>query len=390
MGKIERHSSLKATHGDQAASKIRTPPISRRAHNKSRRGCSLCRTRKIKCDERQPCSYCIKKDVKCSLQNEPRISLQPASFRHEQDLAFSISDFSLFQHFIKRVSFDHSDDAASAFAWSNCVADLATRHAYLLHNLLAISALHLRSMYPEQAETFERIAREHQARGIPLFREAITRDLDETPLPIFACASLLLPAHFAASRDPLSLILNEEKHSSPDWLQLLDGTTSIIIKHVPFIMGTPLNALLGPMKPMNLDDIDDSPADRELINLKDTIPVETERRDAYGKLIDILRFFFTLSNRGPSMFDRKTAALRFPTYFGMTARDDLARRYPAALVVMAFWLVLLFRMQDRWWLRGKVQPIALKIQQLLPNEHKHLIVWPLGQLGIHCNDAQNS
>jgi hypothetical protein len=267
-------------------------------------------------------------------------------------------------------------------AWSDCVTDLATRHAYLLHNLLAVSALHLRSIHPEQAETLEHVATEHQTQGIPLFREALAQDLDQTPLPLFACACLILPAHFAASREPLSLILNEKTQSPPEWLLLLDGTTIITAKHIHYIVETPLRPLLGPIVPTDLDDIDDSPADRELINLKHVIPVEPERRDAYGELIDLLRFVFTLSSRGPSMFDQKSAAFRFPPYLSRTAKDDLARKYPAALIIMAFWLVLLFRIEDRWWLRGKVRPIALKIQELLPTEHQHLIAWPLEQLGL--------
>jgi hypothetical protein len=273
-----------------------------------------------------------------------------------------------------------SDTADAASTWATDVTDLATQHAYLLHNLLALSALHLRSTCPEQAERLERIASEHQTQGIPLFREAVARDLDKTPLPLFVCACMVVPMHFAASKDPLSLILNEEKHRAPDWLHLIDGANTITLDHLNAIKATSLRSLLGPMPPLNLEDIDDSPVDRELIILKDIIPIETDRTDDYRHLIDILRFFFTLSNRGPNSFDHKNAAIRFPIHFIKTAKDDLARRYPAALILMAFWLVLLFRIEDRWWLKGKVEPMALKIHQLLPIEHRHLIDWPLAQM----------
>ncbi|KAI8630173.1 hypothetical protein F5Y19DRAFT_429167 [Xylariaceae sp. FL1651] len=362
------------------------PPTSRRAHNKSRQGCKLCKSRKIKCDERQPCAYCTKKGVKCSLQVESERISRPPIFSYQQDPTFCTSDFTLFHHFVKKVAVEHADDAPSVVAWSD-VADLATRHTYLLHNLLALSALHLRSTYPDQAETLEQIAAGHQARGIPMFREALIRDLETDSLPLFACSCILLPAHFAASKDPLSLIVNEETQGPPDWLLLLDGATIVTENHCPGLLESSLRPLLGPMIPVEPDDIDDSPADRELISLKDTIPAAAERKEDYRKLIDLLRYFYTLSNRGPSLLAKKTAALRFPPFLSRTGKDDLAKRHPVALIVMAFWIVLLFRIEDRWWLRGKVRPIALKIQQLLPTEHQHLIAWPLEQLGLHQNGA---
>ncbi|KAF8854263.1 hypothetical protein BDZ45DRAFT_728926 [Acephala macrosclerotiorum] len=47
-------------------------PIRRRQqHRKSRNGCSSCKKRKVKCDERCPCSNCRKRGLDCSLVDKP-------------------------------------------------------------------------------------------------------------------------------------------------------------------------------------------------------------------------------------------------------------------------------------------------------------------------------
>ncbi|KAI1328836.1 hypothetical protein F5Y16DRAFT_368099 [Xylariaceae sp. FL0255] len=357
------------------------PPVSRRAHNKSRGGCSLCKARKIKCDENQPCGYCVKKGVPCSLGDKPKNPPERPGINFQDDLAFRFSDFALYRNFITQLAVDHADDAASITAWRDCVGQLATQYDYVLHQILCLSALHLRGAHPDQAQQLEEVAVEHQHKALPLFRDAINRQSKDETLALFACSTLIIPCTLAAANDPLSLIVNEAG-GPPDWLALLDGAVRITREVMHTLIESPLRPILGIFRQYDVLGIDDSPADRAIVGLIDVLPYPDGRRDDYVRLMDLLRHFFTLSNRGPTKFDQKSAALRFPSFFSQTAKHDLASKEPAALVLLAFWFVLLYRIEDRWWLKDRVHPVVQMIHELLAPEHRHLVKWPMEQCGL--------
>ncbi|KAI1259365.1 hypothetical protein F5Y18DRAFT_420755 [Xylariaceae sp. FL1019] len=383
MPAVARRAHKKSRFGKwhRAGTRPRHPLNSPSSPSCSSVGCSQCKLRKIKCNEQQPCSYCVKKRYRCSLTDDPD-TREPSEFKHQVDQEFSVTDFALFRHFIKEVAVDHADDIPSEIAWAEHVSSLATQHDYLLHQILALSALHMRILFPRQSEELEQIACTHQARSLPLFRDALSTDLETDSLALFVCSVLIIPHHFALTNDPMLMILNEKTQSPPEWLLMLDGATRIVTDFTPKILSSPLRPLLGQMARTDVDNPLDSPDDRELVRLKDTMPFPEGKKDGYTRLLDVLRACFTLSNTTSSALEQKSAALRFPPYFSVIAKNDLANKHPAALVVLMSWLVLLLRVENRWWLKGRVKPIGAAIQQLLPREHRRLIAWPSQQLGL--------
>ena len=48
------------------------PHVTRRAHRKSRAGCTTCRQKRVKCDEKHPaCTYCVRRKIDCSYESSP-------------------------------------------------------------------------------------------------------------------------------------------------------------------------------------------------------------------------------------------------------------------------------------------------------------------------------
>ncbi|KAI1092481.1 hypothetical protein F5B19DRAFT_202475 [Rostrohypoxylon terebratum] len=372
----------------------------RRAHHKSRGGCTACKSKKIKCDEEQPCSYCVKKQISCSLvppRSPPSIAAGSGSgsgrgsrtseIRAVQPFDepfFSFNDFRLYQHFVVSTAIAQADDSASIAVWRDVVVDLATRHRYLLHEILAIAALHLRSIVSEQADYLERVAAEHQAKAIPLFRQALTSISAETALPLFACSCLFIPYHFAAAKNASSLLFNEEAGSLAEWLMLIQGCAAITVEQRAVLMRSPLRALLGNLYTPQVEELSSGSSDASLVDMESKLPVTPEYRGTYAMIVLKLRVSFYLSDKADSVVDRKNAALRFPPLLNQYFRADLAAKHPAALIVMAYWCVLLHRVEDRWWLRDRVKPLLVKIQELISAQYRILIEWPLEETGIIC------
>lgn len=294
---------------------------------------------------------------------------------------FSFADFSLFHHFTKSTALAHADDSASVTVWLETIPDLAVQYPYLLHLILALAALHMRSTVPERAKFLERVADEHQAQAIPLFREALAASSAETVLPLFACSCLFVPYYFAAAKDASSLLFNEETGLLAEWLVLIQGCAAMTVQHNATIMRSPLRTILGDLHTPKVEDFSGGPIDARLVRLEEKLPIASEHREAYAQVMVHLRLCFYLSDRADTPLNRKNAALRFPPLMGKQFRAHLAGRHPAALIIMAFWCVLLHRVEDRWWLRGRVQPLLLKIEELLPSDYISLMSWPLEEVG---------
>ncbi|OTB06132.1 hypothetical protein M426DRAFT_118734 [Hypoxylon sp. CI-4A] len=366
----------------------------RRAHHKSRTGCTTCKSKKVKCDEQHPCSYCVKRKLSCSLapptltpvasSGASRDSRTPeVGFRTDERPSFTFSDFGLYRHFSKSTALAQADDSSTIIVWREIITDLATQYPYLLHEILGIAALHLRSAVPERAKQLERIAAEHQAQALPLFREALSSITPETAIPLFACSCLFIPYHFAAAKDASSLLFNEDTGTLAEWIVLIQGCAAITMQYHEAIMRSSLRSLLGDLRTPKVEDLSNGPSDAMLVDLGSKLPIVPEKREAYAKTMVKLRVCFYLSDQADTPMDRKNAALRFPPLMEQTFREDLEAKHPAALIIMSFWCVLLYRVESRWWLAGRVKPLLSMIEELVPVDVRSLMVWPMEEVGIY-------
>ena len=76
--------------------------------------------------------------------------------------------------------------------WRVVVPKVAYSCDFLMHGLLAFSALHLASLKPENAFTYTEVAAMHQNIGLGSFRTALTNITDENCNAVFAFSSLVV------------------------------------------------------------------------------------------------------------------------------------------------------------------------------------------------------
>ncbi|KXH60365.1 hypothetical protein CSAL01_05746 [Colletotrichum salicis] len=131
-------------------------PKKKKAHRKSRGGCTPCKRRKVKCDEATPCANCIRRNEPCtrpqSSTPETTSSLSPAGTgtgpaRPVDPLGpVNLLHMQLLHHF------QHATIPTLCFTdvWAS-VLPLAFRAEYLMTAILAVSARHLGTLRPEHA-----------------------------------------------------------------------------------------------------------------------------------------------------------------------------------------------------------------------------------------------
>lgn len=64
-----------------------------------------------------------------------------------------------------------------------------------------------------------------------------------------------------------------------------------------------------------------------------------------------------------------------------TFLDQLQQRYSVALIVYAYFVVLMHEMERFWYMQGWTRHIMKGIFETLPVEHKVWIKWPMAQIG---------
>ncbi|OQV08501.1 Fungal Zn2-Cys6 binuclear cluster domain-containing protein [Cladophialophora immunda] len=123
----------------------------RRSHLKSRRGCTACRRRRVKCDEERPrCGNCQRREEDCSLENlipasrtkilrpqEPSLAAGP---QHRLHSHVNMLQMKLLHHF-NTVTAETLVFGVSI--WRGHVMALALKHEFLMHAVLLIAAKHL-------------------------------------------------------------------------------------------------------------------------------------------------------------------------------------------------------------------------------------------------------
>ena len=266
-----------------------------------------------------------------------------------------IADLELLHHFVTvtalQLSSRNSPDADAL--WQVHAVRLGFKHEFLLRGILAVGALHLGFLNPDQRAAYELKASTHQEIALQSFRDTLSR-VDETNChALFAFSCLIVVMAFASPRkdDPQSEILH--------WFHLVRGCHSVVQLHWELLRQSFLSPLLNEMAYQstkaahNVEDAD------RIIDLHTICRDPTQSREvsqAYSTAIhELLGVFIhasVLRSRGEGSV---LAAFVWPINLPPKFLELLAEQRPEAMVILAHYCVLLHWAGDEeeeWFLKG--------------------------------------
>ncbi|KAK9360724.1 hypothetical protein V1504DRAFT_453755 [Lipomyces starkeyi] len=418
---------------------------SRRTHTKSRLGCLQCKQRRVKCDEKMPrCGSCAKHNIACrytgssvnrlllsrsvysnnqqSLDTEERSASESSYFSPTSSYSQSppntgigklsrtspsslepldilsnlidrnpqftsdlyMRDLELMHHYSTQTYRTWSEAPEIQEIWKTVIPKEALAHHFLMHGLLALSALHLIQINsgdksPSQMMYVE-IATRHQSLALSSFRPELN---NITPLncnALFAFSSILSIIAFASSQctgiepgmAPVEEILRafsllrgvyEILRSAWDWIE--KGQLGLLVRHE----GTSTGDTVPAEAHAALDYLDELNNDNR----------ETEARETYGSAIRKLRESF-------ENFYTRCQQVRSATAWPITVPHAyialLKSRQPMALVILAHYCVILSFLDGRWWLTGWGEKLVEEIYQSLDASWRPSIHWPVKVVGL--------
>ncbi|CAH0047404.1 unnamed protein product [Clonostachys solani] len=156
-----------STENGGGAGQIRSiHKLTRRGHTKSRRGCSTCKRRRVKCPEDQPaCSSCVRLGLICeyTLKNNPSAPLQSTGGQ------FNLKDLRLFHHFVLHA---YPPLPLHGKAVWDDITSYSHNYEFLVHSMLGLAASHL---CLSGGGDHEAEALEHRVKSIKLLNQALCK-----------------------------------------------------------------------------------------------------------------------------------------------------------------------------------------------------------------------
>ncbi|ANB13388.1 Upc2p [Sugiyamaella lignohabitans] len=195
-------------------------PVKRRPHSKSRRGCSNCKKRRVKCDETHPrCKNCDHLGLECSFTTD-----QVAKVSYSNG-PLNMVDLKLFYNYTTVVwKTITSAGISNEEVWGEDVPALAFEYPFLMRCLLTFSATHLsrthKGMYDDAVTV-------HRGEALRLLREEVQQVTPQNVDPLVAASVLLILDALANAALPDEMSPSSLPPSA--WLHHVRGAATILL-----------------------------------------------------------------------------------------------------------------------------------------------------------------
>ncbi|KAH8592027.1 hypothetical protein B0O99DRAFT_630950 [Bisporella sp. PMI_857] len=404
---------------------IQYAPSTRRRHTKVRTGCGICKKRKIKCDEQKPsCRNCIKYSIKCDFPINPSVPGSQDGDQDQDQHGPSQTDFSiplalpmtlnpvhleLLHNYTTLTSYSLSNDMALRNMWRLNVPQLGFSVGYVLRGVLALSALHMSRLCPHKHDFYLCIAiSEHESAlqtATPLLRNVTAQNC--SALYIF---SLMTFFYTVASPKKSGDMVLTNNTGMADWLRIFRGMRHISDAAIDELLTGPFGGLLirGQSRIERQSDLStlrsttwlSTTEHQQLTGLRElvsTTVINPRSLAIYMQNIETLEACFcrhSPNSRSANTSIRDGASspesllvpetsnvLSWPYQACSEYIELLIQGQPEALVIFAYYCVLLKSLDGCWWMQGWPSHLIREIWDLLGEPHRLWIHWPMEEIG---------
>ncbi|KAH8879719.1 hypothetical protein GQ53DRAFT_671438 [Thozetella sp. PMI_491] len=395
----------------------------RRPHAKSRQGCKECKRRHVKCDEQRPlCLQCEMLGRDCSYSSLPKYtalptqtlpllerplspheepcfgmpsmisqaSLSPASgLEHTSKEAYDLDHLALLHHvehdMMKHPHTHFVANEADAGALLQLIMKSALSASYLMDALLGFAALHLSVLSNDVAEKqrYTHQAVYLQTRGLASFNSQTPEITEQN------CTAIFIFSSIAAMH-----MLYDTVTTQTDFLELLErfiqfvrlyrGLGAITNRGWHVIRLSELRSIFDMIEALDRVDME---CGRECEKLKRLLLESSDRlgsepSKAYHAALESLQTVFNQYNTLPEPMNRHVV-LGWPVHLSAEYLTLLNMRQPEALVILAYWAVLLDWGREFWVFGNAGRFLVQAISRYLGDSWEAWMEWPKQAISTH-------
>uniref|UniRef100_A0A093V6L3 Putative oxidoreductase n=1 Tax=Talaromyces marneffei PM1 TaxID=1077442 RepID=A0A093V6L3_TALMA len=322
-----------------------------------------------------------------STESDPLLILNP---QRDGSLpaALHLRDLELMHHYCLESYKSISQDDAFAQPFQKEVPKIALSHPFLMHGVLALSALHLAYLNKDgdRVNEYDELAAGHQTLALALFRKELDNITPSNSAALFVFSSIATVLAFASpqitgmhSLSPIDEMLQistlcrgiaEILQTSRGWLEnssdswvtdmLSSRSRSLNVQPLP----ADIEAKLAPIYRLNAD------LTRTGLNIQEAVACE--------EAISALSHSFQQLNSGY----QDLTVFRWPIVIKPVLFALMRDHQPMALVALAHFCILLHRVSDRWWVESWPRLLLQSIHDQLDVSWREHIRWPMEALGL--------
>lgn len=411
---------------------------SRKPHHKSRSGCGNCKRRRIKCDERKPaCSKCIHHAIDCdflstgttpssspcsapspSKPSKAQFRFKPSKYQsekckhkdetgeassqtvstklqskdssasalsHSQD-TISFADLQLFHHFVTETYRTLADEATDRNqVWRTHIPQWGFSTPSIFHLMLALAALHLGYLHPEKRDQYVLQADDHFTFGIRSVSAILSSLNSENCQSIYMSTVLICLVYFAHGPKPGEYLVFSETGKA-EWLVLMRGVRSILFSSHDKIFTGVLEVQTDPdiqgVSPLLQDELGEHQSHMKAFqHFMEMQAGGSSTPQIYIDALEDLLEMFEEAYRCLSA-GKDGVNLMAPLFGWIYRRPEeficlLEEKEPFALVILAYWCILLKFMRSSWLMIAWDRHVIAGIRQSLATEFHQWIEWPV-------------
>lgn len=266
--------------------------------------------------------------------------------------------------------------------WRVEIPHLALSHPFLMHGVLAVTALHLAHLDPRRANKLTARASKHEDLALPHFRENTSGITERNCHAIFAFSGLVTTYVIATIKtSDYQHTIPSNDSWLPNWINLIRGSHSLLYTHWGWLVTGPFAPVMERQK--SAIDYANNPNDAHLSSLlpllSPSASMSAERREILAtceEALDQLRRVWALPYSECKTLGHKAAVTIWPGHISPQYIRLLRERKPEALVVLAHYCVLLSDVENCWYFNELAQHLLSAIRQYLSSEWHTWIQWP--------------
>ncbi|KAK8084281.1 hypothetical protein PG997_005552 [Apiospora hydei] len=361
-----------------------------------------------KCGEERPrCRNCSRRGSPCDLADDSAVPDAPARHPAVSPPAptpdrlggqttnggaglgtLTVLDLELLHHYTTSTGPTLSSDPVTRHYYLVDVPKLGFCHPHVLYSILALAASHLGHFRPESRQYYyaEAAARHTAATSIaaPLLSNISVQD----SVPMYCFSSLTLFISFANLKDDDHFF--DASNVIPSWLTLFRGLRTILEANGRAMLSSSIAFLFRPNghindkgDPQQQQQQPDHEALREFQNHLEICTSEEEptRQHLLAAFGDLRSAFSSFDAKEPGHEDKTRSIFTWLYKIPDGYIDLLRQKNSDALCILAFFCVLLHKLEYHWWLKGWGVHLIDRIYTAVDDAHHAWMRWPIQEIG---------
>ncbi|RHZ43560.1 uncharacterized protein CDV56_101857 [Aspergillus thermomutatus] len=286
---------------------------------------------------------------------------EAAYFAHE----WTSQDPELMHHFTLHTSKSLARRQPMQEVWQVAVPTLAYASEFLMHGILALSALHLAHLKPENYSRYMTNSRFHISLGLRSFRRILPSPTTDNCCALFAFSSLIMVYIYASPAESAEFDMVDTLESTLHLFKLCRGT--LVLK--PFMLHV-RNSSLGPLFRQEFGALEFD--ERQLI---ESDPAEPEERNTFSQALHHLQLSFKAIHNAELPLECGMIYM-WPLSVKEEFFDLLRQRRAVALVLLGFYCAQLHVFCDYWFVGRRGHLLFSSISAVLPSRLASWLDWP--------------